>query len=375
MNEQTRALIEDKLTSARMLEPIKISDTVHSWLNMLNRIIDVCNIVEHPAVAPNDPTYSNVFGFMESTDKKYLDGVKWGVFPDYDTQEVDMDVREIDARNVVMKAVHTTSDASIPTSTGEVKVTKDSPDVQCVDARSDVLITLAANPDPAWFAQKLISVKALQEMHVSYAGNDFSFVNNSIYPNVEWSDIGSPKSTLLLAGTFIVYRATFIHARVLLEIVENTQIIDNYKAASAKFADTSLNGQLVFDANASALSSATQMINEDPYSGRTLFFNQDGVVGTEYVARRCMAAMEIEAVKAEDAKWSSVSLACRAKGASGLLDAESVQLEDGRHIVQIWSRDRSMVSKIDYALNRSANIMSILGVSTISMNTGRVYDE
>ena len=101
-------------------------------------------------------------------------------------------------------------------------------------------------------------------MHVSYAGNDFSFVNNSIYPNVEWSEIGSPKSTLLLAGTFIVYRATFIHARVLLEIVENTQIIDNYKAASAKFADTSLNGQLVFDANASALASATHMINEDP---------------------------------------------------------------------------------------------------------------
>lgn len=375
MNEQTRALIEDKLTAARMLEPIKISDTVHSWLNMLNRIIDVCNVVDHPAVAPNDPTYSNVFGFMESTDKKYLDGVKWGVFPDYDAEEVDMNVREISADSVVKKAVFTTSDASISTSTGEVKVTKNSPDVQCIDARSDVLITLAASPDPSWFSEKLISIKALQEMHVSYAGNDFSFVNNSIYPNVEWSDIGSPKSTLLLPGTFIVYRATFIHSRILLEIVENTQIIDNYKAASAKAADSSLNGDLVYDASPATLSLLTQMINEEPDTERILYLNQDGVVGIEYDENRCAAALKVKAEIASNAEWSSVVLSCQAMGASGLLEAASTQLQDGRHVVQIWSNDRTMVSKIDYALNKSANLISILGASTISMKSGRVYDE
>ena len=48
MNEQTKSLIEERISNSRTLESIKISDTVHSWLTTLNRVVDICNIVDYP---------------------------------------------------------------------------------------------------------------------------------------------------------------------------------------------------------------------------------------------------------------------------------------------------------------------------------------
>ncbi len=373
MNVQTRTLLESKLTSSRLIEPIKLADTVHSWLNMLNRVIDVCNVVEYPNPDKETATYSNVFGFMESTDKLYLDGTKWGIFPADDEEAIDIDVRNLHSRHFSREAKFTTVDPSVPDSTGEIVVDRTSIDVQCVDAKADVLLTLVASPDPTWHAEKLVSIKALQDVYVEYSGNDFSFVNNSIYPNVEWSSIGTPKKTLLLSGTFIVYRATFIHSRVLLEVVENTQLVDNYKAASAKAADSSLNGTLEFDANAEMLGNLTRAVNEDP--NRVLYMNYDGVVGTTFEAGRCRATFELNAVESDTAQWESVTLTCRPYSSDALLESNLIVLQDGRHVVQCWSNDRMKVVKVDYALNMAARAITILGFSTIAMKSGRTYDE
>lgn len=381
MNEQTTALIENQLDSYRLLEPIKISDTVHSWLNMLNRIVDICSIVGHPEEDKTLRRYSNVFGFMTSEDKLYLDGVKWGLYPkikdedDNPIQAVDIEARKFNILHSSSKTAKVfTSDASISTSSGRIPVNQDSVDVQCINARSDVLMELTANPDSNWYSEKLISIKALEEVRIQYSGNDFSFVNNSIYPNVEWSENGVPQSTLLLKGTFIVYRATFIHSRILLEIVENTQIIDNYKAASAKHDNLSFNGDIAFDADAKVLDTLTKMANGEAES-KTFYLHHDGVVSSVADMQRCAATFEMNYVMGENAQWDSVTLRCRPVDSNAFLESDSMELQNGRHLVQMWTKDRTMVVKVDYAVNMMARTISILGFSVIAMNSGRTYDE
>lgn len=374
MNNSTKQLLREKIDDARMLEPIKISDTVHSWLNMLNRVVDLCNIVAYPEPDRAVATYANVFGFMEAADKLYLDEVKWGILPADDEQAVDIDARKVFSFNAIKKAAYSTVDASLANNNGTITVDKKAIDVQCIDARSDILLKLIANPDSSWCAEKLVSIKALEDVHIEYTGNNFSFVNNSIYPNVEWSSIGTPKKTLLLAGTMIVYRATFIHSRILLEVVENTQLLDNYKATSAKHADPSFNGAVVFDANSSTLASLSEMANIGE-NGRILYVNRDGIVGDVMETERCKATFKLSTTDSPDAKWESVVLECRPMGTNGLLVGSAAELQNGRHIVQLWTNDRTMVVKVDYALNMAAKSISILGFTVVEMNAGRIYDE
>lgn len=383
MDKQTQSLVTvANLPTVALLEPIGINDTVHSWLNMLNRVVAICNIVDHPSDDLANRTPANIFGFMTSTDKLYLDGIKYGIHPngvvpfDVDTTQdnfVDADVRRIKSYNAIKKATNRAVNASSSSSNGTVTVKYDSIDVQCIDASSNVLLSLIAYPDSTWYSEKLVSINAVNTVHVQYSGNDFSFVNNSIYPNVEWSSAGTPVSTLLLAGTFIVYRLTFIHSKILVEVVENTQIIDNYKAASAKAADSSLNGELAYDASASTLNSLTELANRK--NVQTLYLNKDGVVGTSFVASRCASSFEMNAVVGSNAQWTSFQLKCRPNSGSALVESPAIQLQEGRHMVQMWTNDRSMVVKIDYALNKGAKMVSILGFSVIKMYSGRVYDE
>ena len=373
MNEQTKSLIEERMSSSRLLESIKISDTVHSWLNMLNRVVDICNIVDYPNDDPTTATYANVLGFMQATDKLYLDGVKAGVFPTADLEAIDIDVRKLHSKYFSRTALYSTLDPALSSTNATITVDTRAVDIQCIDAKSNVLMELIASPDPTYYSEKLVSIKALEDVHIEYSGNDFSFVNNSIYPNVEWSTIGTPKKTLLLAGSFIVYRLVFIHSRILLEVVENTQLIDNYKAASAKAADSSLNGNLEFDASAEMLGNFTRMANEGTYD--SLYLNADGVVSPVYDASRCAAEFSMNATEDDKAQWSAVEIACRPQGSNALLESSFVQLQNGRHVVQCWSSDRTKVVKIDYALNMSAKSISVLGFSVVAMNSGRTYDE
>lgn len=374
MNEQTKHLIEERMSSSRLLESIKISDTVHSWLNMLNRVIDVCNVVDYPNDDPATTKYANVFGFMESTDKLYLDGVKAGIFPTEDLQAIDVDARNLHSRHFSRFAVHSTLDSTSSSTTATVVVNKNAVDIQCIDARSNILLELTASPDPAYYSEKLVSICAKKDVHIEYSGNNFRFVNNSIYPNVEYSSIGTPKKTLLLTGSFILYRIIFIHSLILLEVVDNNQLVDNYKAASAKAADPSFNGELEFDASAEMLGRLTTKINEGEYS--SFYMNSDGVVGTTYSAARCKAEFSLIATENDKAQWSAISIVCRPQGSNGsLLNSSAVELQNGRHIAQCWSSDRTKVVKIDYALNMDAKSISILGFSVVVMNSGRTYDE
>ena len=461
MNEQTKSLIEGQLASYRLLEPIKISDTVHSWLNMLNRVVDVCNIVGYPEEDETIRTYSNLFGFMTSVDKLYLDGIKNGIFPEEPVESISVEVSvasanpnedktalfnslireekystlsyenlengrkrirgrsdlvrtfvralgielnwneisdssetdihwtpfvDVDARNVnvtnhaTKKARVIAVNRSIAGNSGTITVNVDSKDIQCINAKSDVTLQFIASTDDSFYCEKLISIKAEEEVRVFYTSNttgggyEWKFVNNSIYPNVEWSNEGVATGSLLLKNTFIVYKATFIHSRILLEVVENSQLVDNYKAASAKHDNLSFNGSLVYDADSRALKTLTEMVNGD-LENRTVYVYSSGVISSVADLARCVSSFELNCTTGENAKWTSVSLRCRPVSSEAFLESNVMELQDGRHLAQLWTVDRSMVVKVDYAVSKDLRTISILGFSVISMNSGRTYDE
>ena len=370
MNEQTQILLRERMVGARMLEPINISNTVHSWLAMLNRVIDICSVVDYPK-PPEEAKYANLFGFMTSEDKHYLDGVKTGIFPREGFSGIDISAAGIETVNAVSKAVHRTVDSSIPDNSATVKVNQEAPDVQCIDAYTPVFLTAVAWPDPEYYAVKTVSIKAEEDIQIEYAGSGFSFVNNAIYPNIEYSEIGTRRRTILLKGNFIVYRLTFLHSRVLIEVVENTQLLDNYLSPSAKAANPSLNGTVEFTAQRSALAAASELL----VSGSPAWFNSDGTVSDEMDGTR--AALGIEAVLDDTAgtAWGSVTVGCTAVSGGESVRCPDAEIEDGRRIAQFWSEDGKTCIKIEYSLNSAARRLSLIGASVIKTKSGRTYDE
>lgn len=378
MNEQTKSLIESKMSNARTLEPIKISDTVHSWLNMLNRVVDVSNIVDYPDPDPETARYQNLFGFMTSEDKLYLDGVKTGIFPRQKFSGIDIGAAEISAVNSVRKAVHMTSDEAAAGSSGGVDVNRDSADVQCIDAMSDLQISITAYPDSAYYAEKLVSVKAEEDVQIEYSGNGFSFVNNAIYPNVVYSAIGTPRKTLLLKGNFIVYRMVFIHSRVLVEIVENTQIIDNYKARSASGAIYGTDSEEVWRASARSLDILSTEISGSATGSKTLWIGTDGTVGTE-PSGAGICSIAAETADVQNGGWSGMHISCSRLSEGETVFSGEADVQSGSGTVEFWNEDFTELVRLDYWFNPNMKEFRATALSVVATAgtpyTGRVYDE
>ena len=370
MNEQTQNLLRERMAGAKTLEPINISNTVHSWLNMLNRVIDICSVVDYP-LPPDKAKYANLFGFMTSEDKYYLDGLKTGITPLPNFKGIDISAAGIESVRSFSKAVHRTVDSSIPDNSATVKVERASADVTCVDAFSNVFIEAIAYPDPTYYAVKTVSVKAEEDIQIEYAGSGFTFVNNSVYPNIGYSEIGTQRRTLLLKGNFIVYRLTFIHSRVMIEVAENTQLLDNYLAPSANAADPSLNGTVEFYAKRSALAAASELAAQ----GSPAWFNADGTVSDEMDGERAALGIETEIDDTAGASWGSVTMGCTAVIGGQSIRCPDAEIEDGRRIAQFWAEDGSACVKIEYSLNSAARRLSFIGATVVKTSSGRTYDE
>lgn len=405
MDTKTTNLVTKQISNERVLDSIKVTDTVHSWLNMLNRVVDICNIVDYPEEDRYKRTYSNLFGFMTSADKKYLDGIKIGIIPTWNTippetfdeygnrivnpenLHVDASIRKLNVQHSVSKqAKAITINESNAESVGSIVINPDSMDVQCIDAYSNVQLEFAADSSDAsngflYYAEKLISIKAKNDIHITYSANDaVKFVNNSIYPNVEWEN-AIPVGTFLLKGTFIVYKATFIHNRILLSVVENSQLLDNYKAASARHPNYHVNGDVVYDADISALRTLNGMLmlhNVDVNS-TALYIARNGTISSTAPASEdaldYISSFKFNFIVGSDAKWESASIECRPVKDGRFLNSSASLLQDGRHMIELWSDSKEMVVKIEYVLNMFSKTMSVFGFTVFEMNVGRTYDE
>jgi len=385
MNENTNALVQSKMSDSKMIEQIKITDTVHSWLSMLNRVIDVCNVVEYPESDPNKVRYENLFGFMPSEDKLWLDGARPGITP-VDGGGIDVSARNVTADRYLTNSSFTTIDLPNNTAKGTVYVNLDSLDAQAIDANSSLIIVInaEASQHSKTFAQKLVSVYAMRDITIEYSGNGFGFVNNSVWPNIGYSAIGTPRKTTLLEGMLIVYRFTFIHSRVLVEVVENTQLIENYKTPSENAKDASIYGEELFKASSDALMSASDYISGYEGGSISVFINSDGTYSTRRNSKtKCILNFSIEGNS--NGQWNSVGVSGIAvlssedvevgMDYSGVGENEPTWIMDGRRTVILWSTDRMVGIKAEIALLKQARRLTLFSLSVVEMPNGRTYDE
>ena len=403
MDDKTSNLISGGSTATDVvtLEPVKISSTVHSWLKLLNKVVDVCNIVDFPVAHPSEALYPNLFGFMTSEDKLFLDSLKGGLIPqtvqlpgtrpyswqvpnaeEYSFGGLNIDAVLVNCINAERKAVHRVVEASTdPSAVSTITINRDSPDVQCIDAKGNIMLAFSSDVDDCgYYAEKTVSIlnkKASTSTDngsilVEYTGNNVSFVNNAVYPNIVYSPIGTQKYTMLLQKTFIVYRMTFIHGRILVTVVENTQLVDNYLARSASDAPFDSIGE----ASATQTAAVESALNGNRAASRTFWFNANGDV-TDSKQGVSEYALEITVADNPSVGWSRFTV----KGyivdpsTGDALPTASVRLSDGYGTAELWDADSVSGLKLVYQLNLPARNIAIHSLERLEARTGRIYDE
>ena len=97
------------------------------------------------------------------------------------------------------------------------------------------------------YVEKILYIKSAENTIIHYVGNTWRFVNNGVQPNVHTdratSLIGnedgtshyitkySTDDTILLAGNSLLLKFIFIDNIALIEVLDNTQLVSNYKDA------------------------------------------------------------------------------------------------------------------------------------------------
>lgn len=395
MNENTSDVITSVIRAAalndsniRTLESIKISDTVQSWLTMLNTVIAMCNIVEHPQSDPKKCVYENLFGFMSSDDKLYLDRIREGIVPeilaDGETVAVNAVISSLKTRNITkMVDAFEVPPENQAGHSGTVYVNEDSIDVQCIDASRDIEIILTSSTSSRYYAEKLVSIKADSNLCVEYNGTgDFAFVNNSIYPNVVYSAINTPRKTLLLAGHSLVYKFIFIHSKILIEVVENTQLIDNYLAQSEKSFNREMNGVEAFRASSplcEALAAAAAERNEEGTAVQKTLWITGIDSMSETLPEDGSAVARFQTVfeyrSSEASPLDRARLRCEAVLDGTRRTAQYKDLEDGTNSIEFESDDHTAIVQVEYYLNMLEARFILINLAVFVRDNGRMYDE
>ena len=386
MNANTKNLIAANFSDSntKTLEFVKLSDTVHSWLVMLNRVIDMCNVVEPEAVvsegdltSANAPTYEKLFGFMTSADKRNLDVVMRGISSDEDGTGINASVSSLSVRNSSKKA----SFPDISGSSSVLYVRQSSDDVQCVNAGRNISISIIPSGSQTYYAEKIVSVLASADITIQYEGN-FEFVNNATYPNVGYSAISTPRNTILLENQLLVYKITFVHGIALVEIIQNTQLADNYLAPSASKMDSVQNAVEVYSAPLSAceLVSAEMSVEGRSAGTKTMYVDRNGNVSFNSSASDVLSISTSLVLNAAG-MWQSMSASCSVMVDGTHVSTESKVLSDGDgtesstvYLGVAGGQNVSIIVRIVYVLNLAA---AKLDVSSISILRGgiRTYDE
>lgn len=386
MNANTKNLIAANFSDSntKTLEFVKLSDTVHSWLVMLNRVIDMCNVVEPTALVSegdltsvNAPTYEKLFGFMTSADKRNLDIVMRGISSNEAGDGIDASISNLTVRN----SSKTASSPDISGSSSVLNVKDVSDDVQCVNAGRNITINIIPSSSITYYAEKIVSVLAATDITIEYSGR-FEFVNDATYPNVGYSAISTPRNTILLEKQLLVYKITFVHGIALVEIVQNTQLVDNYLAPSASKMDSVQNAVEVYSASLSAceLVSAEMSAEGRPAGTKTMYVDRSGNVSFNSSASDVLSISTSLALNA-DGMWRSMSASCSVMLDGAHVSTESKILSGGDgtesstvYLGVVGGQNVSTIVRIVYVLNLAA---AKLDISSISILRGgiRTYDE
>ena len=392
MNSTTKKLIQENITDSdkKTLEFVKISDTVHSWLIMLNRVIDMCNIVD-----PADPSYDSpatavsadaaklekLFGFMTSADKWNLDVVMRGIKSD-GNNGIDVTASTLTAARTQKTALNPLTSVD-NAGVGTVTVDSRSNDVQCVNANGEITISIIPKTDLSYYAEKIVSIKANEDISITYSGT-FEFVNDATYPNVGYSAIGTARRTVLLKNSILVYKIIFVHGMAFAEIVHNSQLAENYLAPSksSKSYDAASNGIEVFNVPYSGCKDITENMSEaDRTAGaKTLYIKTDGGVSVNRSNADALSVTTVLETNASGA-WEQLSaeFAIVVNGTYMQTNRAVLAESNGGEVMTAYLHTVDPTSpsafvRIDYALNLYAAKFHVSGISLLRGGID-TYDE
>ncbi len=253
---------------------VKFSDTVQKWITTLNTLVSYANIVKNNKGHENDEIPEYNFGYMSVADKNYLDYLKEHIVKKDTTTSLLADsiaVSKFDVSNV-RKRVKCITFSNIG---GTIELNKDDDDIVIAtvsggtvnidfnagtddNVNDNVNVNVNVNDDEdkdkdanKTYVEKILYIKSAEKSAentiIHYVGNTWRFVNNGVQPNVHTdratSLIGNEdgtshyitkyntNDTILLAGNSLLLKFIFIDNIALVEVLDNTQLVSNYKDA------------------------------------------------------------------------------------------------------------------------------------------------
>lgn len=235
----------NKVLSNYDLDHISVSDKVNQWLDKLNTVIDTLQMVEPASANP-----VNLFGFMSSKDKDYLDSISKKLiiksYTDDNTmisnpKDVNGDLisRELNIWAELVNTrdlVYTRSVKKVEkiNASGSINISIFSSDMIIINATDDIILNFqSGNSD--YGSKKIIKVNpsTTEKIIIDYNGN-YRFVNDGIQPNVVMEET-SPgvfeidgTASFLNPGNVLVYEALFLDGEIVLTVIDNTEVAENY---------------------------------------------------------------------------------------------------------------------------------------------------
>ena len=229
---------------------VKFSDTVQKWITTLNTLVSYANIVKNNEDHENDELPEYNFGYMSVADKNYLDYLKEHIVKKDTTTSLLADniaVSKFDVSNVRKRVKSIT----FSTANGTIELNKDEDDIVIATVSGGTVnIDFNAGTDDnvnKTYVEKILYIKSEENTIISYVGNNWHFVNNGVQPNVHTDRVTSlignedgtshyiteynTNDTILLAGNSLLLKFIFIDNIALVEVLDNTQLVSNYKDA------------------------------------------------------------------------------------------------------------------------------------------------
>lgn len=230
---------------------VKFSDTVQKWITTLNTLVSYANIVKNNKDHENDEIPEYNFGYMSVADKNYLDYLKEHIVKKDTTTSLLADsiaVSKFDVSNV-RKRVNCITLSNNDT----IVLNKDDDDIVIATVSGGTVnidFNSGSNDNAnKTYVEKILYIQSVENTIIQYVGpdNNWRFVNNGVQPNVYTDRVTSlignedgtshyitkykTNNTILLAGNGLLLKFIFIDNIALVEVLDNTQLVSNYKDA------------------------------------------------------------------------------------------------------------------------------------------------
>ena len=160
-----------------------------------------------------------------------------------------------------------------------------------------------------------------------------------------------------------------------MEVVENTQLLDNYKAPSASRIDPETNGLETFRASETACGSLSGYATHrnGVWQQRLYVTAANGV--SEMAGEDAVVAFETLVTADPNGTWNRVQLRCEPFIDGTASAAEYADLESGTHLVELDTTARDAIVRVEYYLNHLEMKLDVISLTVIARDAGRTYDE